>query len=141
MNQIISPESYKLLKCFNNDLAAHDETLFNEACIQQLLENGFIESHISGYYLDGSSPIPTYSNYAITEKGKGYIAYRKYEEEFRSSVKEIASSAKIQSNLALQKSKKADIKSWISIVFTGLGLLIEIIINFKPIVEFLSNLF
>lgn len=137
----ISPESYESLKCFDRGLTVHDASLFNESCIEQLAANRFVESHISDYDLSGSSPVTVFSDYVITEKGRGYLAYRQYEEEFHNSIKKIAQSAETRSNIAIKTSKKADIKGWLSVFFTASGALVEFIIHFDEISMFFANIF
>lgn len=72
----LSSDSLNLLKTFSNGLTVHDESLFDESCIDQLSSNGLIERHIVDYDLTSSDVIKTrFSDYVITEKGKGYLLY------------------------------------------------------------------
>lgn len=113
--ETLSPESFELLKLISEGLVVEKSSSVNHSCIEQLEENGLIESHICDYCLDGSSPIPVYSNYAITEKGKGYLSQLQNEEQsflalksIAESAKEQAKSAKIQSDLAVKSSLEAE---------------------------------
>ena len=62
-------------------------------------------------------------------------------EDIASSAETIANSAKTQSELAVEKSKKADIKGWIAVGISAFALLIEIICNYEQIANFFSKLF
>ena len=138
----LSSESYELLKAFYNGLTVHNETLFDESCMQQLIKNDFIESHIVSYTLSSDdSLLPDFYDYTIRKKGKGYIFYREDSKSFQLSIKDIADSSKAQSNLAINKSKKADVKGWIAVGVSMVGLIIEIICNYEKIMEALSKLF
>lgn len=52
----------------------------------------------------------------------------------------IAESAKIGADLALQKSKKADIKGWISIFIAAFGVFIEFAIHHAQVIDFVKSL-
>lgn len=138
----LSSDSLNLLKTFSNGLTVHDESLFDESCIDQLSSNGLIERHIVDYDLTSSDVIKTrFSDYVITEKGKGYLLYCEHNESFQQSVKEIADSAKIQSDIALKAAKKADVKGWIAVIISALSLTLEIICDYGQIAIFFSRLF
>ena len=62
-------------------------------------------------------------------------------EDIASSAETIANSAKTQSELAVEKSKKADIKGWIAVGISAFALLIENICNYEQIADFFSKLF
>lgn len=61
--------------------------------------------------------------------------------DIAASAEEIAKSSEIQAKIAVKKAKKADIKGWIAVGISALGLLIEIICNYEQIAEFLGKLF
>lgn len=56
------------------------------------------------------------------------------------AIEKIADSAKTQADLAVHTSKKADIKGWIAVIVSVIGLTIEIIVNFPEISAFISCL-
>lgn len=53
----------------------------------------------------------------------------------------LANSAETQAKLALDKSKKADIKGWIAILLSALALFIEFAVNYNDILNFITKLF
>ena len=68
-------------------------------------------------------------------------------ERLASSSEIIATSSEVQakaaetlSSLAIEKARKADIKGWIAIAISVIGLMIEIITNFSEISRFISAL-
>lgn len=82
------------------------------------------------------------------------IEYENFKEEqqqkkeFMESVKQIAenaeklsSEAKTQSDIAMKTSNKADVKGWITVIVSVIGLLIEIVLNIDEISLFISGLF
>ncbi len=135
----LSPESYELLKLFDKGLTVHDSSFFSEPCINQLLENGFIESLTTDYDFDSCLPCPKSFDYVITENGKGYIADCEHDEAFRSSVKQIADSANTQAQLAKAKAQKADVKSYIALGFSAFAVFIEFAVNYDQIIAFLQR--
>lgn len=152
-NIFLSQESYDVLQHFYAQSCVSKETLrkYSDSCIQQLSSYGLIESHIKDY--DESNHFaPVYSDYSITELGKGYLLGRKNDEEFLASVKsmsesaskqalhaeEIAASAKKQSETAEYVAHKADIKGWIAIFISFAALGIEIIANLDKILFILK---
>lgn len=109
----LSNESFELLKALDTGSVILNPHTFDNSCIDQLIDNGFIGFN-TDYDCSGPIVTPDLSDYFVTEKGKGYIAYRKYDEEFHFSVKSMADSAKetaeaskIQSDLAIENSKQA----------------------------------
>lgn len=138
----LSSDSINLLTAFYNGLTIHDESLFDESCIDQLVDNGLIESRFISYDFSSDDAVSSnFSDYVITEKGKGYMLYLEDNRIFQESVKQIADSAKTQSDLAIKKAKKADIKGWIAVGISAFSLMLEIICNYEQIAEFLSLLF
>lgn len=138
----LSSDSINLLTAFYNGLTIHDESLFDESCIDQLVDNGLIESRFISYVFSSDDAVSSnFSDYVITEKGKGYMLYLEDNRIFQESVKQIADSAKTQSDLAIKKAKKADIKGWIAVGISAFSLMLEIICNYEQIAEFLSLLF
>ncbi|MCI9081444.1 MAG: hypothetical protein HFI70_03820 [Lachnospiraceae bacterium] len=67
---------------------------------------------------------------SLTELGKAYLAEVQHENDFAKSIEKIAKSAETQSDIALKKSKKADIKGWIAVVISMLVLLWNVISKF-----------
>lgn len=57
------------------------------------------------------------------------------------AVEKIAQSSKTQADIALKKSKRADIKGWLAIGISAAALLIEVIVNRIEILAFLKSLF
>lgn len=55
------------------------------------------------------------------------------------AIESIANSAKIQSDIAVKTSKKADIKGWIAVFISFVGLFIEIILNSPEISSFILD--
>ena len=51
-----------------------------------------------------------------------------------------AESAKVRADIAVHTSKKADIKGWIAVIVSVIGLTIEIVVNFPEISAFISCL-
>lgn len=98
--ETLRPESFELLKLISEGLVIEKSSSAKHSCVDQLEKNGLIESHICSYYLDGSSPIPVYSNYVITEKGKGFLFHLQSEEQSFLALKSIAESAKNQAESA-----------------------------------------
>ena len=138
----LSSDSINLLTAFYNGLTIHDESLFDESCIDQLVDNGLIESRFISYVFSSDDAVSSnFSDYVITEKGKGYMLYLEDNRIFQESVKQIADSAKTQSDLAIKKAKKADKKGWIAVGISAFSLMLEIICNYEQIAEFLSLLF
>ncbi len=56
-------------------------------------------------------------------------------------LKEIANASKVQANLALKKSQKADVKGWIAIVISAIALFFEFATNYSEIISFFKSLF
>ena len=56
------------------------------------------------------------------------------------AIEEIADSAKAQADIAVKTSEKADIKGWIAVIVSVIGLTIEIVVNFPEISAFISCL-
>lgn len=88
---------------------------------------------------------------SISEQGKAYLAEMRLSEEnakqeqiqkreFMDSVKQIAESAETQANIAVKTSKKADIKGWIAVLFSGIALLIEFAANHEEILEYINQI-
>lgn len=57
------------------------------------------------------------------------------------AVEKIAQSSKTQADIALEKSKRADIKGWLAIGISTTALLIEFVVNRVEILAFLKSLF
>ena len=70
-----------------------------------------------------SNPLDSYHSQIEIENFKEEQQQKK---EFMNSVKRIADSAKIQSEIASKQSQKADIKGWISVVIAFLAFLLEL---------------
>lgn len=67
---------------------------------------------------------------SISEQGKAYLSETAHKDEFMESIEKIAKSAEIQSDIALEKSKKADVKGWIAVIISMLVLIWNIISKF-----------
>lgn len=113
---LLSHESYEILLKFAQDtcISQEDADQYPSECIEQLSDYELIECHVTGYDTSGDSIFPKFSEYSITELGKGYIAARQNEDEtFRSlksiaeSAEEQAKSAKIQADLAIEAAANA----------------------------------
>ncbi|WP_290095402.1 hypothetical protein [Bacteroides acidifaciens] len=95
-------------------------------------------------------------NFKIPEMAKGTVVppyvYRKMQEEEErkqqiDDLKRIADSAEsqakssaIQADLAVKTSKKADVKGWIAVIFSGIALLIEFAANHKEIIDYINQI-
>lgn len=77
---------------------------------------------------------------SISEQGKAYLAETVHENDFAKSIEKIAKSAEIQSDIALKKSKKADIKGWIAVIISVLALFVEFMAYHKEIFSFLAKI-
>lgn len=51
-----------------------------------------------------------------------------------------AKSSAIQADLAVKTSKKADVKGWIAVIFSGIALLIEFAANHKEIIDYINQI-
>ena len=152
---LLSKESYDILLQFNACASISDEKLekFSDSCIQQLISYGLIESHIRDYDMRGKVTA-IFSEYAITELGKGYLLGRKSNEEFQAyvksmsesasqqalSAKEIAGASKKQSETAEYVAHKADVKGWIAIFISLVALGIEFMANYDEILYAFTQL-
>ena len=163
---LLSPDSYALLKYINSqpDSLVTNVSELSEDCLSQLVHHKLIEEHITDY----TNYFPVVSSVSITELGKGYLHGRQSNDAFQQSVKAIADSAKESAdsskhlaesasklatdskkisesaetcaNLAYEKSKKADIKGWLSVGFTGIGALTELVVHHSEIIAFVKSL-
>lgn len=123
-NPFISPDAYELLKAFYAGSVTPEQS--NENCIDQLLKYGFIESHIVDY--DTYSYItPVFSDYAITEEGKGYIHLVESNKSHYDDVKRIADSAVEQADLAKEESKQAKHEARIAKIISILAIVAPIL--------------
>jgi hypothetical protein len=61
-------------------------------------------------------------------------------DELAADSKDIAESAKKCSDIALKKSKEADIKGWISIFIAALGVFIEFAIHHAQVIGFIKSI-
>lgn len=91
---ILSNESFQILQQFSlcNTISHKKLEEFPTSCVEQLCDYKLIESHIVGYDI-GAGVVPKFSDYSISELGKGYLAGRKSAAEFQSTVKSMADSA------------------------------------------------
>lgn len=136
----LSSDSYELLKAFGNGLTIHDDSLVDSDSLEQLLSCGFVSRHIVDYDTSGDFIKTKYSDYYITPKGSGFLAYREYDDAFHQSVKEMSDAAKLHADLALHTSKKADVKGWLAVGISACALLLELIINHSIIIDFFRSL-
>lgn len=163
---LLSPDSYELLKYISsqpNSLVTNVSEL-SEDCLSQLVHYKLIEEHMTIY----TNYFPVVSSISITELGKGYLYGRQSNDAFQQSVKAIADSAKESADsskhlaesthklatdskkisksaetcadLAYKKSKKADIKGWISIGIAAFGAFIEFAIHHSEVIAFVKSL-
>ena len=163
---LLSPDSYELLKYISsqpNSLVTNVSEL-SEDCLSQLVHYKLIEEHMTIY----TNYFPVVSSISITELGKGYLYGRQSNDAFQQSVKAIADSAKESADsskhlaesthklatdskkisksaetcadLAYKKSKKADIKGWISIGIAAFGAFIEFAIHYSEVIAFVKSL-
>lgn len=56
------------------------------------------------------------------------------------AVEKIADSAKLQADTAYKVSNKADIKGWIAIIISVVGILIELSSNYQSVISFVNNI-
>lgn len=85
---------------------------------------------------DGESPYELlHKNAHNSEK------QRKILEKQIAPLREIAKASKVQANIALKKSKEADIKGWIAIILSSIALFFEFATNHSEIISFLKSLF
>lgn len=140
-NILLSNESYELLKKIHSgapiDLSHPD----CQAQVEQLLEYRFIENQIIEYDLSGTSIRPVFSEYQITELGKGYIAGREADANLVRSISEIADSAKTRADSAAKKARKASFTGMISLIVSISMLLISAMSNYDKIISFFNALF
>ena len=96
------------------------------------------------------------NNIKLPEMEKGtiippYIYQKMKEDEERKQqmddLKRIADSAEsqakssaLQADLAVKTSKKADVKGWIAVIFSGIALLIEFAANHKEIIDYINQI-
>ena len=156
----LSPESLDLLKHLNTGLTIKFGSNENDNCISQLLEHGFIETHITDYSMSGESVIPRFSDYVITETGKAYLVEYEHEilaleslKSMAASAEEQAKSAKVQAELAIKAAEDAKKDSKIArreALFSKIIAILALIVAFlnpflstyaTAIVEWLSELF
>lgn len=104
----LSSGSYELLKKFDTTGSMPINNTESDDCIEQLLSHELIDSKIIGYDISGNAPETEFSDYRITEKGKGYLEYRRQQEEFQNSIKEIALSAESRSASAEKQANAAE---------------------------------
>ncbi len=140
----LSDESYAILKdSFSSSSFSPDEIRqFPEPCIDQLLSFKLIQSKIVDYDISGTNAKPVFSDYSITELGKGYLAGRFHEEEYLRSLQSLSESVQRQANLAehsvqaaqyqaadAEKSAKSSrASSWVSAFTAILAVLVNIAI-------------
>lgn len=147
---LLSNESFKLLQDFASRSPIYDIDVSSDS-IQQLFEYKLIDSsvvecqHLDGEYI--FNYIPSKCEYFITELGKGYLAdYQRNVESLESvkkiaqSSQKIASSAETQANAAKKIAKKADVKGWIALIFSGITLLFEFAVNHAEIMEYINQI-
>ena len=108
-NILLSKEAYEILLEFEQFSPMPDQAIshFSEACIDQLCEHGLIESRITDYDTSGSWIAPKYSEYTITEKGKGYLLHRQSEDQTLNTLKSMATSAEEQAKAAKTQAELA----------------------------------
>lgn len=105
------------------------------------MEYRFIENQIIEYDLSGTSIRPVFSEYQITELGKGYIAGREADANLVRSISEIADSAKTRADSAAKKARKASFTGMISLIVSISMLLISAMSNYDKIISFFNALF
>lgn len=165
---LLSPESYNLLKYISShpEFSPVENSEYSIDCLNQLLHCKLVAC--AHTYIDFNSGFPTDSTYSITELGKGYLYGRQSNDAFQQSVKAIADSAKesadsskhlaesankfatdskkisksaeICADLAYKKSKKADVKGWISIGIAAFAAFIEFAIHHSEVIAFVKSL-
>ena len=164
---LLSPKSYNLLSYISShpDFSPIENQEYSIDCLEQLLHYKLIQC--TSTCIDASC-FPIDSGYSITELGKGYLYGRQSNDAFQQSVKAIADSAKESADsskhlaesanklatdskkisksaetcadLAYKKSKKADIKGWISIGIAAFGAFIEFAIHHSEVIAFVKSL-
>lgn len=102
-NILLSDESYRVLQEFASlsPISDSDASKFSEACLEQLQNYGLISSSITDYAESSAGFYPSKSEYSITEKGTGYLALRKSEENNLAMLKSMVDSAEKQANAAV----------------------------------------
>lgn len=129
MNQILlSADALNALKEFSShdSITSAQAQKFPSEIIDQLLSNKLIESHIVDYDFSSPFPSPCFSNYSITEFGKGYLFGIARDEEFIAFIKDIADSSKSRADLAFSESKTARKDSIFSKVVSIIAIIISI---------------
>ncbi len=76
----------------------------------------------------------------LEEQVKSVQSIAKSADNLATESKEISKSAQICADLAYKKSKKADIKGWISIFIAAFGVLIEFATHQTQVISFLKSL-
>lgn len=143
---LLSDEAYEILKFFSSKSSVPNEQIgqFPDNCIEQLLNYKLIGCRIVDYDTSVEYPLPTASEYFITELGKGCLTMRRNEDEtFRSlksiadSAKEQSKAAKIQAVLALKAAadaqkdaKRAKRESFIAKIFSVISIIVAISVPF-----------
>lgn len=84
-----------------------------------------------------SNPMNVYST--MIEK-ENFEQEQKDKKEFYDSLKQIAESAKMQSEIALKQSKKADVKGWIAVIFSAIALFFDFTIDRTEIIDYISQI-
>mgnify|MGYP006909025823 CR=1 FL=1 len=56
------------------------------------------------------------------------------------SVKQQADAAMTQAGIAIETSKKADVKGWIAVIISGCVMLIQLIVNYREILNFIRKI-
>lgn len=82
-----------------------------------------------------SNPLDSYHSQIEFENFK---ENEKRQKDFLNSITEMTEASKQQSEIAVKKSKKADVKGWIAIFVSIAALAIEIIINYDKIIMFFT---
>ena len=119
-NIYLSDETYKVLLQLAKS-PIRDISGLPESSIAYLHDLDFIKCYISEYDTSSDWIIPKFSEYAITEKGLGYICNRQTSEEnyrllksMADSAKEQANAAKAQANLAQTAADHAEVEAKIA---------------------------
>ena len=102
-NILLSNESYRVLQEFASlsSISDSDASKFPEACLEQLQNYELISCTITDYAESPAGFYPSKSEYSITEKGIGYLALRKNEENSLNMLKSMVDSAEKQANAAV----------------------------------------
>ena len=122
---------------FSTPLSPHDTINVSEEDLKLLRDSATSDSTRLIRYFD---PILHKKQKVFERQVKAVEEIAVSSENHARNSQQVAESAKVISNIASAKAKKADIKSWIAIGISLSALIVEIIINRAEFISFLQSL-